>query len=63
MPIERMTKLEELDESIYPKYQEARFLAEKADLIIHSTKLITTIYKRGENFHIKLDNIIKKLKN
>lgn len=58
------TELQELEKSIYPKYQEvASTIADhKADLHEHSKKFTKDLIKRSEEWHRELETIIQKLK-
>lgn len=57
--------LQELEESIYPKYQEiaSNILLQKAALGENTQKLSAEISKRGEDWHREVENIIMKLKS
>lgn len=56
--------LEELEKTIYPKYQEAASMIsiQKADIYTHSLKLSTSISKQAYDWHKEIDIIINKLK-
>lgn len=56
--------LKELENSIYPKYQEiaCNILVWKADLSENTKKLKTVLDEQGKNLHREIDNAIKKLK-
>lgn len=57
--------LQELDELIYPKYQEiaSSISLQKAALGENTQKLSAEISKRGEEWHREIENIIMKLKS
>lgn len=56
--------LEELEKTIYPKYQEAASMIsiQKADIYTHSLKLSISISKQAYDWHKEIDIIINKLK-
>nr|XP_022299104.1 uncharacterized protein LOC111107938 [Crassostrea virginica]XP_022299105.1 uncharacterized protein LOC111107938 [Crassostrea virginica]XP_022299107.1 uncharacterized protein LOC111107938 [Crassostrea virginica]XP_022299108.1 uncharacterized protein LOC111107938 [Crassostrea virginica] len=57
--------LQELEESIYPKYQETatNIPVQRADVNKHSQKLTTALDKQGEALHIEIDSIILGMKS
>lgn len=57
--------LQELEETIYPKYQETAYnvSVEKAALGENIQKLTSEISRRGEEWHRELEKIIMKLKS
>ncbi|XP_078342041.1 uncharacterized protein LOC111107657 [Crassostrea virginica] len=57
--------LQELEKSIYPKYQEAatNIPVQRADVNNHSQKLTTALDKQGEALHTEIDTIIQGMKS
>ncbi|XP_078331641.1 uncharacterized protein LOC144625270 [Crassostrea virginica] len=57
--------LQDLEKSIYPKYQEAatNITFYRADVIQHSQKLTTALDKQGEALHREIDTIIQRMKS
>ncbi|XP_019920465.3 tripartite motif-containing protein 2-like [Magallana gigas] len=57
--------IEELEKSIYPKYQEIESIipVQKSALNENSQKLTTEIDKHGQDFHKELNTIIKNMKS
>nr|XP_022322676.1 uncharacterized protein LOC111124103 [Crassostrea virginica] len=56
--------MRELNNSIYPKYEEAasNIPVQKADVRNHTQKLTTALDKQGEALHTEIDNIIQGMK-
>ncbi|XP_078340463.1 uncharacterized protein LOC111107942 [Crassostrea virginica] len=57
--------LQELEKSIYPKYQEAatNIPVQRADVNKHSQKLTTALDKQGEALHTEINTIIQGMKS
>nr|XP_022333242.1 uncharacterized protein LOC111130453 [Crassostrea virginica] len=57
--------LQDLEKSIYPRYQEAatNIPVQKADVNKHSQKLTTALDKQGEALHTEIDTIIQGMKS
>ncbi|XP_078340609.1 uncharacterized protein LOC111118706 [Crassostrea virginica] len=57
--------LQELEVSIYPKYQEAatNIPVQRVDVNKHSQKLTTALNKQGEALHTEIDTIIQGMKS
>ncbi|XP_078331235.1 uncharacterized protein LOC144625060 [Crassostrea virginica] len=57
--------LQDLEKSIYPKYQEAatNIAVQRADVNKRSQKLTTALDKQGEDLHTKIDTIIQEMKS
>nr|XP_022300871.1 E3 ubiquitin-protein ligase TRIM36-like [Crassostrea virginica] len=57
--------LQELEKSIYPKYQEAatNIPVQRADVNKHSQKLTTVLDKQGEVLHTEIDTIMQGMKS
>lgn len=58
-------EIKELEEKIFPLYQEiaSSFRVQRADLQRNTMKLISAVEKRGEDWHRKIDSIVRKLKS
>ncbi|XP_078331527.1 uncharacterized protein LOC144625199 [Crassostrea virginica] len=59
------TDLQDLEKSIYPKYQEVatNIPVQRADVNKHSQKLTTALDKQGEALHTEIDTIIQGMKS
>ncbi|XP_078331532.1 uncharacterized protein LOC144625203 [Crassostrea virginica] len=57
--------LQDLEKSIYPRYQEAatNIPVQRADVTKHSQKLTTALDKQGEALHTEIDTIIQGMKS
>nr|XP_022333229.1 uncharacterized protein LOC111130443 [Crassostrea virginica] len=57
--------LQDLEKSIYPRYQEAatNIPVQRADVNKHSQKLTTALDKQGEALHTEIDTIIQGMKS
>ncbi|XP_078330989.1 uncharacterized protein LOC144624844 [Crassostrea virginica] len=57
--------LQDLEKSIYPRYQEAatNIPVQRADVKKHSQKLTTALDKQGEALHTEIDTIIQGMKS